>query len=208
MTERLERLAAAWTVLARLIAAPPTPEALDEVRSAELLADWPLPAGPRTDAGLALLAASAAAGEGAATVADDHFRLFRGPGRVAAPPWESVYRSTERLLFEESTFEVRAAYARFDLRAPNPNREPDDHIALELEFCATLLSRAVEALASGDAANAAELVAAHDAFCTEHLLVFGPEFFGVVEAAAGTLFYRGIGVLGADALAQVADRLP
>ena len=64
----------------------------------------------------------------------DYTRLFIGPGHVLAPPWESVYRSRERLLFDQATLDVRQAYARFGLQAPRLNHEPDDHLGLELAF--------------------------------------------------------------------------
>ena len=46
--------AATWTVLGRLFAGSPDRESLDRMRSAELLADWPLPDGVRTAEALAL----------------------------------------------------------------------------------------------------------------------------------------------------------
>lgn len=207
MSDRLDSLAATWTVLGRLIADPPSDETLDALRTIGLRQEWPLSPTARTREGLALLAASAASGEVGAAVADDHFHLFRGPGSGVAPPWESVHVSVDRLLFDDETFGVRDAFARHGLQAPNLNREPDDHIALELEFCATLLTRAMDALEAGDVATYDELVAAHDAFCREHLLAFAPEFFRLVEAGARTEFYRGVGILGADAVAQVSLEL-
>lgn len=199
--------AATWTVLGRLLASAPDQETLDRVRAAEMLAEWPLPDSERASAGLALLAQSAVDGEDAAQIKDDHFQLIVGPGKPKAVPWESVYRSNEGLVFEEQTMQVREFYRRFGLQAPRLNREPDDHISLELEFCATLLTRALEAAELDLAEKAAEFATAHAEFCAQHLLVWAPEFFANVESGAQTSFYRGIGILGQDACAKVAAAL-
>lgn len=37
-------------------------------------------------------------------------KLFIGPAKLPAPPWESVYATGEPLLFQESTLAVRDAY--------------------------------------------------------------------------------------------------
>ena len=62
-------------------------------------------------------------------------------------------------------------------------------------------------LGIGIALAAGMLEAAHDTFCRDHLLPFAPTFFGLVEQHASTSFYRGVGVLGADAMAHLADGL-
>ena len=203
--QQWDAYAATWTVLARLFARHPDAETLERVRDPEMLADWPLAGGPRTAEGLALLAESAAKGEDEAVLKDDHFKLVIGAGGAKAVPWESVYRSPDRLLFEEQTMQVRAFYRRFGLQAPDLNRRPDDHISLELEFCATLLSRALDAAERGE--DGSEYASAHDEFCREHLLAWAPEFFAAVEEHAQPDFYRGVGILGADALTQLASQI-
>lgn len=157
MTDATERLAATWFLLARLFSAAPDAATLDRVRAEAGSGSWPLPLDAEGAAGLTLLVESERSGESADAVRDDHFRLFRGPAAVAAPPWASVHLSPEKLLFEDETFAVREAYARHGLAAPLLNREPDDHIALELEFCATLLSRSLDADEASDADAAAAL---------------------------------------------------
>lgn len=37
----------------------------------------------------------------------EHTRLFIGPYRLPAPPYESVYRTDERLVMQQPTIEVR-----------------------------------------------------------------------------------------------------
>ncbi len=207
MTDATERLAATWFLLARLFSAAPDAATLDRVRAEAGSGSWPLPLDAEGAAGLTLLVESERSGESADAVRDDHFRLFRGPAAVAAPPWASVHLSPEKLLFEDETFAVREAYARHGLAAPLLNREPDDHIALELEFCATLLSRSLDADEASDADAAAALRTAHDEFVRDHLLSFAPSFFALVRERAATRFYRGVAALGTDAVAGIAAAL-
>ena len=198
---------AAWTVLARVLADPPTDDVLTRVRSAELLEDWPLRDTGRATAGLAtgleLLTESRTRQEKADAVADDHMRLFRGPGTARANPFESVHRSREGLVFEKETLQVRGWYSRFGLHAPRLDHDPDDHIHLELEFCATLLQRGLDALERGNDRESQRLLSAHDGFAREHLLQWAPAFFDAMAKGATTSFYRGMAELGRDALRQV-----
>ena len=60
----------------------------------------------------------------------DYARLFIGPAKVLTPPWESVYFSEERLVFQEETLQVREWYRRFDLQSVKLHAEPDDHVGL------------------------------------------------------------------------------
>ncbi len=205
-----EALAAVWTVLARVLAAPPGPEALDNLRSAELLQEWPLLGGeqPVPDAlanGLEELATSRRVGEDASVVADDLMRLLRGPGSAIAYPYESVHRSREGLVFDQETMQVRGWYARFGLEAPQLNRDPDDHIHLELEFCATLLRRGLDALDRDDDVKSQRFFAAHQGFCREHLLTWASAFFDQLLQGANTHFYRGMAALGRHAVGRAGD---
>lgn len=203
--EQADALAAVWTVLARVLAEPPTPEALQQLRSPEMLQEWPLqdvphPVPDLLAVALGSLAESRRAEEDVRVVADDHMRLLRGPGTAIACPYESVHRSREHLVFERETLEVRHWYARFGLQAPQLDREPDDQIHLELEFCATLLRRGLDALERGDDARSQMFFVAHQDFCREHLLAWAPAFFDQVLHGAHTHFYKGIADLGRHAL--------
>lgn len=202
-----DAFAAVWTTLASVLRTEaPTDETIAALRDPELLAQWPL-----TDADLGPVGAGALAGvtelgssqESWQEIADDQFRLIRGPGEPIAVPWESVYRSLEGLLFEEQTMQVREFYRRFNLQAPRLNVEPDDHISLELDFCVQLLARGLEAAGRGEPDVASKHFAAHDDFCREHLLQWAPTFFQRLSAGATTAFYRGIGLLGQDAMERL-----
>ena len=172
-----------------------------------MLAEWPLPARGHIERGLAELAASRDS-EGVEDIAADHARLFVGPGRVVAPPYESVHRSYEGLLFDEETLAVRAWYRRYGLSAPREGREPDDHMGLELEFLATLLGAALEAIDEDDDHDAAVFAQGARDFLDEHVRQWAPTFFGIVLEQAATHFYRGVAHLALGLLDESATILP
>lgn len=111
-------------------------------------------------------------------------RLFIGPARLPAPPWESVYRGEERLLLQSSTLEVRALYRS---QGALPARYPavaDDHVALELGFLHLVSTRAHEALANGAEPGfpaLSSLAADADRIVNGHLLAWLPRFSDVLS---------------------------
>lgn len=160
-----------------------------------LLAELPMEAAnPEMTRGAALLAEYAHEASGpdrdlqaeAAALQQDFIALFEGPGAMSAPPWESIYRTEEQLLFGPTTFQVRLAYQRWGLGLAQPGREPDDRVSLELEFLLFLTERA-----AADPAAAAE----RERFLRTHLLRWIPPFTSLLEDGANTLFYQGVAKL-------------
>ncbi len=200
----LDALAAVATVLSRWLMSPPDAETLAVACAPDMLAEWPLPAERATMRGLRELARHRDENETAESIAADHLRLFIGPGHAVASPYESVHRSLEGLLFDEQTLQVREWYKRFGLSAPREGKEPDDHIALELEFVALLLG-AAEAKNDDDASLFAQAVAQ---FTTAHLRTWAPAWFGIVLTQADTAFYRGVAHLGLGLLDELATTFP
>jgi len=138
---------------------------------------------------------------------DDHLKLFIGLGKVIAPMWGSVYFSEKKLLFQEQTLQVREWYARFGLQAERINREPDDHIGLEMIFISHLASLALQAIEQNDEKALNEILQAQRDFLSEHLLRWGPVWVKLVKQHATTDFYRGIAHLTHGALLAVAEVL-
>lgn len=67
-------------------------------------------------------------------------RLFIGPGRLLAPPFESSYRNFEKATMQQETMKVRNFYHYVGMQVANEGQMPDDHIQFELEFILYLLS--------------------------------------------------------------------
>lgn len=200
VADRLDRFAAAYVLLSRVLGEPADGPLVARMTSPDILQTWPMEPDETTQRGLSALAA--VSDTSLDELALDYQWLFTGPGMPRAVPYESVYLSKEHLLFEEQTFAVRDAYREFGLQAPRPNAEPDDHIALEFSFLAHLCTQALDALEAGDDLLVDRCLAAEQAFLADHLLKFGPQCLTAMEEAAETVFYRGIAALGLGVLAQ------
>lgn len=102
--------------------------------------------------------------------------LFIGPNALPAPPWESVYLSKEKALFQESTLKVRQAYLKYKFLPANYPREADDHLALELDFMAHLSQMAQEYIENGQIEKMKEVLADQKAFLNDHMLLWIDDF--------------------------------
>jgi putative dimethyl sulfoxide reductase chaperone len=127
----------------------------------------------------------------------DFRQLYVGPGPMRVPPWESVYRNEDRLLFDKHTLQVRETYARHGLEFVNKNQAPEDSIAIELEFMRILTERLLQAVDAGNRQTEWVLLEEQVAFLQKHLLVWMPQFVSLSQKHAETEFYAGLaGVLG------------
>lgn len=205
---QLDAVASACTFLAHLFLRQDAGATALANLDARQVADWPLDRDADTARGLALLASEVRQPLAATEYVADYTRLFVGPGPMLACPWESVHRSEESLTFEAETLQVRRAYAAAGLQAPALNREPDDHLGLELAFVGELAVAALDARERGDAEGAQWAVDAAGRFVAEHLGVWGPGFADLVIEHARTDLYRAAGHLLRGALPQFAHWLP
>ena len=140
----------------------------------------------------------------------DYVNLFVGPGKLPAPPYESVYLNDKRLVFQEETMQVRAEYLKENLVSEHLQQEPDDHIALELNFLGHLCHKTMTDLKAGRLSSAKENLEKQKKFMTDHLLVWAPEFADSVQKSARTDFYRGTGHILSGLLAydmEMVDEL-
>ena len=199
----------AYGFLNKVFYHPPAEVFINTLATEDLFSDWPLPANEQTQTGLKIIQSfidtwSAKELDG---VRRDYSRLFVGPDRLLAPPWESVYLSREHLLFEKETLAVRKFYNRFNVQAPNLNTEPDDHIALELAFMAHLCTLGLVALEQNDTAGLETSLQAQRDFMAQHLLRWGPQFCQRVITRAETDYFRGVGHLALGCLETTAADL-
>lgn len=135
----------------------------------------------------------------------DYTRLFIGLDAVMpVPPWESVYLSRDHMVFQEETRQVREWYFRFNLSPEKLNKEPDDHIALELIFLSRLAQLSLTALEQNDQQAFQSYGQAQADFLTAHLLRWGLVWCRRMEEHARTDFYRGLGYLTHGSLLELA----
>ncbi len=138
-------------------------------------------------------------------IQSDYTRMFIGPGKLKAAPWESVYLNEDRMTFQEQTLDVRYWYRRFGLESEKIHKEPDDHIGLELMFLAHLATEAIQALQVQDQVNFDKFLDAQREFLIKHLGVWAQTWCGLVEKNAQTEFYKGLVALTRGALAELAE---
>lgn len=137
----------------------------------------------------------------------DYTRLFDHTDRIPVVPWESVYLSTDNLLFQEETLDVRSWYLNYGLEITRKYKEPDDHIGLELAFLAHLASLSLNAFEEGDKSKFEEMLFAQRRFLSAHPLMWMPTWCDLVEEHAHTDFYRGVALILRGALMEIAEIL-
>lgn len=125
----------------------------------------------------------------------EYTALFIGPNKLPAPPWESVYRSEERIIFQESTLKVRQAYLEYEFLPSNYPHEADDHLAMELDFMAHLSKMALERFEEEEYAEVSRLLSSQKEFLEEHLLVWIKDFSREIQNATTHYFYPQLAVL-------------
>ena len=123
----------------------------------------------------------------------DHLSLFSGPA-PKAPPWESVWREKEKLLFGEQTDKVLNFYADWGIGIDNAGHEPEDHLGLEMAFALFLLRASVDE-PSPRSGRGLSPRAALALFLEDHVLPWAGLCLEKAREEAATDFYREIPVL-------------
>lgn len=200
-----------FNLLSRIFYQEPDRDWIGSIIDQEVFGEAPFAASQReVQAGLALLQSWVKENEGGLTdevfdqMRSDFTRLFLGPGKLAAAPWESVYSSEERLTFQEATLQVRTWYRRFGVENEKLYSEPDDHISLELSFLAHLALQAVMAYDNNDEPMAMTYQDAQGSFFSEHPLQWAGKWCSLVENESRSDFYKGAAQLTRGALAELA----
>lgn len=125
----------------------------------------------------------------------DNSYLFNCANSMTAPPWESVYKTKERLVMQEHTVQVRKFYKKYGLALCGQYSEPDDHIGLELLFLSYLTQKTTQALEEDDMDSFEKFEDARKAFLADHLLQWSLLFCSQINKYAQTEFYKGMGLL-------------
>jgi putative dimethyl sulfoxide reductase chaperone len=133
----------------------------------------------------------------------EYQRLFVGPGPIEVPLWESVYRSKDHLLFEETTFQVRKLYHRFGLQYHKENNEPDDHLLIELEFLIYLIDSSLQELQIPHQCRTTphsfeDVYEAQIEFLEQHLCKWVPKFCSKMLESTESLLYQGAALILTD----------
>ncbi len=115
--------------------------------------------------------------------------LLLGPNKLPAPPWESVYLTRERTIFQASTLNVRQTYLKYQFLPANYPHEADDHLALELDFMSLLAKMASEHFEENKVEEVKKVLYDQKTFLEEHLLVWIGEFALQIQSSKTHHFY-------------------
>lgn len=130
----------------------------------------------------------------------DYNRLFVGPGRLLAVPYESFYKTPcgddgRGRLRGPSEREVVAFYGEHGYEMPEHFVDFADHIAIELEFLAMMASAEADAWEAGDVERAEAIRRDADAFRREHPASFIVRLAADIRAGAKRRFYPAIATI-------------
>lgn len=141
---------------------------------------------------------------------DEYTRLFIGPERLSAAPWESVYTTRERALFQESTLGVRGWYRKYQYLPEKYPRVADDHISLMTHFLSMTSGRAAACLKRDDLNRCRDILADQKQFEKEHLLNWVLSYADDIRASETREFYPQFVKAAADFIKydnQIIDEL-
>lgn len=140
----------------------------------------------------------------------EYTRLFLGPEDYIAAPWESIYTSKERALFQESTLDVRVWFGRFGYVAGGYPNQPDDHICLMMDFLARTCVMAAEQLEGGNEKACRGILEDQKAFEQAHMLNWLKRYAMDMQGSESNFFYPQLAAAVAEFIGydqQILDEL-
>ena len=120
---------------------------------------------------------------------DEYTRLFFGPEDMIAPPWESVYTSKDRALFQMSTLAVRNWYEKYHYLPAAYPRFPDDHISLMMHFLELTTGKAIQYLEDERLPECRNILEGQKLFEEKHLLNWVPSYAADMQQSPTKEFY-------------------
>jgi TorA maturation chaperone TorD len=134
------------------------------------------------------------AGQEVAELLIDYTRLFLGPIRALAQPYESAWKAAPQVAGpateQDATRAVREIYEQGGFDLGEDFSDLPDHVAVELEFLYVLLFGQCQAVRASNAAQLADLRALQQRFLDGHLGSWIDAFTQAVEEQAQSTFYR------------------
>lgn len=140
----------------------------------------------------------------------EYTKLFLGPEDYIAAPWESVYTSKERALFQQSTLDVRYWFSVNGYTAGGYPNFPDDHISIMLHFLALMSAKANDALIVGEMDVCRKLLKDQKQFEKEHMLNWLTRYAQDMQGSESNFFYPQLAIAMAEYVMydqQILDEL-
>lgn len=137
-------------------------------------------------------------------LAASYSELFLGVAEKPIAPFESVYLSKEKTLYEREYFEVHSFMSGCGFSKPKNFYEPEDHLAMEWGFLAYMLDQAALEREEGNAAKANELDAFASQFIKEHLVLWNDAACDdFIKSDDSNGFYSGFANLAKAVMAEL-----
>lgn len=115
--------------------------------------------------------------------------LFVGPGKPAAPFWESVYLDERELLFLPSTSDVRMRYAAEGFMVAGNEKQAEDAVHYQFDFLASLAWKMSEALDTEALDELSRLARVSFDFESDHMLNWLPKMAQRASGHSTCYFY-------------------
>ena len=126
-------------------------------------------------------------------LASDYASLFLGTGKNPAHPYESVHLSEERIIMRKPWNDVRRIYQELGLIKEKTFTQPEDHIAVELDFMAHLCLEMQSAIDKGETESVDRLIKTQQDFLKNHLALWVPEFCDdILKGSSENGFYGAV----------------
>jgi anaerobic selenocysteine-containing dehydrogenase/TorA maturation chaperone TorD len=125
----------------------------------------------------------------------EYASVFLGMGKAPVYPYESLHVCESGMIMGGAYEEVKEMYAGAGVNRKRNAVEPDDHIAIELEFMSYLCHRVVEAIKKNEEEKALHFLLLQSRFLNIHLSKWVPKFCERLMSTAESGFYRGIATL-------------
>lgn len=123
-------------------------------------------------------------------LAVEYTRLFRGPVKAEAYPYESMYIDGE--VMGASTLDVLRRYEEAGVGVSDDFKDLPDHVSAELEFMHYLTARELEAWQRKDQDEAVRFHLLAHSFLNDHLARWVSDFADATLLNATTPFYLGL----------------
>jgi TorA maturation chaperone TorD len=125
-------------------------------------------------------------------LAVEYANLFLGVKGKPSHPSESVYRSKDQSMYQEPRDQVLRDYWNAGVDKVKEYTEPEDHIAIELQFMEYLCRKTVEALEKNENEEVKRYLQIQKAFIDDHLSTWVPRLTKDILEGAEADFYKGI----------------
>jgi len=125
-------------------------------------------------------------------LAAEYAGLFLGVRQVPPHPSESAYMSADHLIMQKPRDDVMMLYRIMGFEKAREFTEPEDHIALELQFMANLCEKTTEAIKTRNQTNAKKYLEVQRDFLNEHLMKWVPPLVADILKGGRQEFYKAV----------------